>query len=221
MEELCNFWCVFQENIVVQLIIGAILGAIFSILTTIFIELIRKPRLEISITENSDHENNYPLRRHLILEVKNKNPIWLLKWVNREPAMHCKGTAMFLDINNKPLIENPISIRWCSLPEPSFGLGTNIIQTPSIYDFIPKIDIYPGESEKLVFTIKFDSESEFYGFNNFSYFSSSFKNPNYRIIANICYVDIEIKSSCKTINKRFIIKNEKGIVGFIIEEFKK
>ena len=82
-----------------EVFLGAILGTIFSIITTIIIERQRKPSLELRIGRIGVEDNyvNHPAKkaRFLYLELANKSlPEWL-GWISRSGALQCHGTITF------------------------------------------------------------------------------------------------------------------------------
>ena len=105
-------------------------------------------------------------------------------------------------------------VRWVGSPEP---IANQIINPADgtvqfvIRDFAraaaeSRIDVYPGEEELLDVAIRFDGESECYGWNNDSYLYN-WRNPNWRLLRVRCLVKVVITSSGQKCSDVFRLVN--------------
>jgi hypothetical protein len=71
-----------------------------------------------------------------------------------------------------------------------------LIHDPARYSLASRVDVYPGETERLDIVGKFDNDSECYGWSNESYFSNpAWRNPNRQLQSGRYLVHVIIVSS--------------------------
>jgi hypothetical protein len=157
-----------------------ILGAIVAILITIIVENARKPKLEIKLAEHHDNEylQNRPARsvRFLAVNIKNKPLPRLFRWMSRSAALQCHGSISFHHLDGQNVFGRTMSVRWSGSPEPvTIHLQIDntrvLFADPARLSLISRMDVYPGEKQRLDVSAKFDNEKECYGWSNESYFS--------------------------------------------------
>ncbi|HAD07740.1 MAG TPA: hypothetical protein DCE76_11345 [Anaerolineaceae bacterium] len=169
-------------------VLEIILGAIIAIVITVLVESFRKPKLELKIDDPADIlYTNRPVQnvRFLRIELKNKSLPKMFQWLQRSAALQCHGTIEFYHLDGQNVFGRAMPIRWSSSPEPvpMFGvIGDQkvLLFDPARFTLTPRIDVYPGESERLDIAAKFDDDTECYGWSNESYFSNPvWRNPNW------------------------------------------
>ncbi|GAB4374931.1 MAG: hypothetical protein Kow0042_19920 [Calditrichia bacterium] len=93
-----------------------------------------------------------------------------------------------------------------------------LVFDPSRFTLTPRIDVYPGESERLDVAAKFDDETECYGWSNESYFSEpAWRNPNWRLPTGRYLVKITIVSAGEKFSRIFRLVNDVPRQDFRIE----
>jgi hypothetical protein len=97
---------------------SVILGGIITILTAIFVENMRRPRLILRIIMPADlHYQGRPANRakYLLLEIENKSLPSFARWMSRNAALQCHGTSTFHHLDGQKLFGRSMDIRWSSL----------------------------------------------------------------------------------------------------------
>lgn len=167
-------------------IIGVVLGGLISILTVIFVENLRKPKLELSIADPDDKEygEEHPARkivgvnrvRYLGISLVNKSLSRWYRWMSRNAALQCRGSITFHHLDGQNVFGRAMPVRWSYTPEPIPLVG--IINDKQINIFDParltlesRVDVYPGEFQRLDVAARFNNKDECYGWNNENYFS--------------------------------------------------
>jgi hypothetical protein len=214
-----------------SLIIGSIIGILGSVGTAIAIEYLRKPKLSLSIerpTLDLPYPEGHPARRlrNLRILVHNKPLPYLVRWMIRAPALQCRATITFHDVNDgQDIFGRAMDGRWANTPQPV----ATILVTPrgeqySIFDLArfsldSRIDIYPDETEMLDIACRCDDDVECYGWNNETYFSTPrWRNPNWRLPGGQRYlVKVIITSSGQKQFGCFQIMNNVPIADFRLE----
>jgi hypothetical protein len=207
-------------------IIEVVLGAVVAILITIWVESLRKPRLILEIGEPSDIAyTNRPAQnaRFLGLMLINKSLPRVFRWLQRNAALQCHGTIEFYHLDGQNVFGRSMPIRWSGSPEPvpmliSIDRQTLMLSDPARFTLAPRIDVYPGESERLDVAAKFDDEQECYGWSNESYFSNPvWRNPNWRLPAGRYLVKVTVVSAGEKFSRIFRLVNDVPSHGFRIE----
>lgn len=181
-----------------------IIGALIAIAITIFVEIMRKPNLRIDIADPHDHayNNNHPANegRFLAVFVRNEPLPWLARWMSRNTASACHAMITFHHLDGQNIFGRAMAGRWSRTPEPVPGIITIGNQQGVFFDHsrmmgIQRIDISPGEAERLDIAAKFDQDDECYGWSNENYFSTPlWKNPNWQLPSNRYLVRILVRS---------------------------
>jgi hypothetical protein len=175
----------------VMTILGVVVGAIIAVIITIFIENLRKPKLELKIAPPVNREyQDRPANsvRFLGLYLINKPLPFFAKWMSRNAALQCHRTITFHHLNDgQNFFGRAMAIRWSGSPEPislQFSIDGKLysIVDPRKLTLASKIDIYTDEQGRLNVAARFDNENECYGWNNESYFSKPvWRNADWRL----------------------------------------
>lgn len=217
-----------------QLIIGAILGTLTSLVTSfavaVFVERMRIPRLIVSIETpplDQPYPQGAPVRemRSLRVLVHNEAPSGI--WENlleRNPALQCRATITFHHLNGQNVLGRSMRGRWSGTPEPVpvpvIGPGG---QQFHLFDFSrltleTAIDIHPGERELLDIANRADNDEECYGWNNETYFSTPpWRNPNWKLSKGRYLVKVIVTSSGKKASECFRLVNDVSRGDFRLE----
>jgi hypothetical protein len=196
------------------LIIGAIIGAIASIITSglvaMFVEFMRRPRLKLSIEtpprdapRYNPPRNNVSEARFVRVIVHNEQlPGWA-RWMLRGPALQCKAAITFHHHDNEQNVFGEVmNGRWSGSQEPvplpvigPAGQQFQILDCTRL-TLGSQIDIYPGRDEALDIVTRFDNDDPRYGWNNEAYFSTPlWRNPKWVLPSGRYLVKVIINSS--------------------------
>jgi len=207
-------------------IVGVVLGAIIAILITIWLENLRKPNLEIRIASPADVQykgSPATQARFLGLELINKPlPRWA-RWMSRDAAIQCHGTITFHHLDGQNVFGRAMPIRWSGSPEPiAMRLVVDdkhiFIADPARFTLTPRIDVYPGEAERLDVASRFDNEDECYGWSNESYFSNPvWRNPDWKLPSGRYLVKVTVISAGDKCTGIFRLINDVAQQDFRVE----
>jgi len=199
-------------------IVEVVLGAIIAIATTIYLENLRKPKLELRIALHKDvpYSSRYPAAeaRFLYLELINKPMPWWARWMSRDVAMQCHGTINFCDYDGQNIFDRAMPIRWSRSPEPvpMRGVvdGKQIeIFDPALLNLVRRVDVYPGQPEPLDVAARFDGDDECYGWSNESYFSDPpWRNPRWKLPSGCYLVHVSIDWAGEKCTGTFRLMND-------------
>ena len=99
-------------------ILGAIIGSIMAGLIIIWIEILRKPRLELNLMDPVDMTfQNQPATHMRALRVKLTDksiPRWI-RWMYRYPALQCHGNISFHYLDGQNVFGRSMTLRWLLL----------------------------------------------------------------------------------------------------------
>ncbi len=210
-----------------------ILGALIAVMITIGVENLRRPRLSMFI-EQPPYDPSYPSvpipapaknARFLRVMLGNKPLAFWARWMERAPALQCRATITFRE-EHQNATERTMTGRWSSTPQPipvpimdlSGGVQFRIIDIDKMAaDY--RIDVYPGESERLDIAAQFDDESDCYGWNNESYFSNPpWRNANLRLAPGNYLVTATVSSSGRKLTQNFRLRNTGNRMTFSLEQ---
>jgi hypothetical protein len=179
-----------------ELVLGALLGAVLSALTsiaiTVWVERLRQPRLRLSIetppTDAVYQNRPATFARYVRVWVVNEQPAGWVKWIMRQTALQCRAEITFHHLDGQNVFGRTMAGRWAGTPEPTAipVVGPNGVEY-QILDFVrlttdSRIDIQPGDRTALDIAAKFDSEDVCYGWSNDAYFvSTPWRNPAWRL----------------------------------------
>lgn len=198
-------------------ILGAIIGSIIAGLITIWIEILRKPQLELDLMVPVDMTfQNQPATDMRALRVKLTNkslPRWI-RWMYRNPALQCHGNISFHHLDGQNVFGRSMTLRWAAAPEPNplriiIGGQQGLVFDPVRITHLQKMDVYPSESVDIDIAVKLDNDVECYGWSNESYFSNPPWRPvNWRLNQGRYVIQVTILSSGETISKLFRLIND-------------
>jgi hypothetical protein len=144
------------------------------------------------------------MRRNLRLELHNEPLPVLMRWMQRAAALYCSSEITFHYLNDgQPVVDQPMTVRWVRSPEPVASRivdAANLNETRFfIFDFSKplvqlRMDVYPGEHELLDVAVRFEGESDCYGWNNESYLHN-WRNPLWRLPRGRYLVKVVVSSS--------------------------
>ena len=205
-----------------------IFGAVVAILITIIVENVRKPKLEIKLAEHHDnaHLQNRPAKsvRFLAVDLLNKPLPWLFRWMSRSAALQSHGSISFHHLDGQNVFGRSMPIRWSGSPEPvpihlQIDNTRVLIADPARLSLISRMDVYPGEKQRLDVSAKFDDEKECYGWSNESYFSDpAWRNPDWKIPYGRYLVKVTVISSGEKVSGIYRLINDVAQLDFRLEE---
>ena len=208
-------------------VLSVVAGGIITILVTIAIEALRRPRLRIVIADpvDANYEPGRPARlgRYLYVDLVNDHLPWFARWMSRSPALQCSGTITFHHLDGQRFFASHMPARFSRTPEPvpiqfSIGQQTGAIFDPSRISPETRTDVYPGERTPMDIAAKFDGEDDSYGWSNLNYFSNpQWRNPDWRLPRGRYLVSVTISSSGQKCRALFRLMNEAGARDFRLE----
>lgn len=208
------------------IIVEVALGANVAILITIWVENLRKPGLELRIGPPVDRNyQRHPAEetRFLGLDLFNRPlPRWA-QWMSRAAAIQCHGSITFHHLDGQNVFGRSMPIRWSSSPEPiSMIIAVDdrriSITDPARFILTPRMDVYPGEAERLDVAARLDNERECYGWSNESYVSEPrWRNPNWELPLGRYLVKVIIISGGEKLTGLFRLINDVPRQDFRIE----
>ena len=217
---------------IAELLVGAVLGTVFSILTTIFTEWLRSPCIAIKLIDPRDLPLTFMKAtedppaaesknvRFLSLHIENKALPKGFRWLNRNTAMSCQGYISFHHLDGQNKFGRVMQPRWAGVPEPEFpwfvyaGKQTVIVD-PVRLRMGACIDIRPGVQEGLDVVVRFHGEEECYGWNNESYYSSTpGKNLNWQLPLGRYLVKVDIETSGTKVTRLYRLINDVKVQDF-------
>ena len=194
------------ESSPMELAVSIFFGGLITILTAMGVEYLRRPRLSLVIEAppldlpgNPDGKN---MRRNLRLRLRNESLPVGARWMQRAAASQCRGLITFHHLSDgQNLFDRAMAVRWVKSQEP---VANQIIAPDGSVQFYirdfsraateSRIDVYPGEEELLDVAVRFEGETECYGWNNDSYFYN-WRNPNWKLPRERYLVKVVITSS--------------------------
>jgi len=151
---------------------GTLIGALVSIGTVVFVEYLRRPRLELS-KEDPPLDNKYdppgsrPATEMRALRVRlfNKTLPWWAKWMVRAPALQCRAAITFHHLDDEQdIFGRAMEGRWASSPEPvPIVLPPAAPQAQQLV-LIPAggrgVDVYPGDRGRYLVRVGISSSGQ-------------------------------------------------------------
>jgi hypothetical protein len=202
-------------------IFSVVIGGIITIITAIFVENMRRPRLKLKIIEPLDITyKNRPANhtKYLLIGVENENLPSFVRWMSRNAALQCHGTISFHHLEDgQNVFGRAMDIRWSSAPEP---VPIRIDYNGHHLEFFDhhrfqasqRIDIYPGDKNEFAAVAKFDNEQECWGWNNESYFcKNTWRNDKWKLDKGRYLIKVTIYSSGENVSKVFRLINDVSI----------
>jgi hypothetical protein len=204
----------------VLMLVGTVLGAIFSFLLIVWVESERRPKVVMGIAPPVDRQyTGLPANDARFLEITVQNlalPRWL-GWLLRQAAGNCRATIALFQLDGEPVFKREIPARWSASPEPVATIE-GYIESPrqrlvlidrARISFTSQVDIPPGESERLGIAGRFDGDSDCYLWSNESYFSNpAWRNPDLRLPQGRYLLRVVVRSSGQKHVALFRINNQ-------------
>jgi hypothetical protein len=184
--------------------ISVVIGGLITVLTTIAVEYLRRPKLSLAIEDpplDAPSPDGKTMRRNLRLSLRNEPLPYGAGWMQRAAAIQCRGEITFHHLDGQNKFGRTMPVRWVRSPEP---IANQIIDPKGqvqfyIRDFAraatePRVDVPTGEEELLDIVVRFDHEPDCYGWNNDSY-AYNWRNPNWKLEKGRYLVKVVITSS--------------------------
>ena len=204
-------------------VIGVVVGGIISIVVTIVVESMRRPKLRISIVDPVDIDRLS--LRSLRLKVRNADLPRCARWMMRAPASRCHGKITFHHHDTgHDVFSRQMQTRWASQPEPAplIMIMPDGSQHPiwdlARLDFGLSADIVPGEAEVLDVAVRFKNEGDCYGWNNETYSIADKHNPKWKLGRGQYLVRVTMVSSGLIFSEIFRLVNDVGQQDFRLEK---
>jgi len=192
-----------------EIVLSVIFGGLITVLTAMWVEYQRRPRLRIYI---EDPPVDLPVlavglwagvaKRHLRVRLRNEPLPRIARWMQRAAALQCRAEITFHHLNDgQDVFSRAMAARWAKSPEPIasqiLDLAGNVrfqIQDFSRTTIESRIDVYPGEEEILDIAVRFSDGPDCYGWNNESYFNN-WRTPGWKLTPGRYLVRAVVTSS--------------------------
>jgi hypothetical protein len=192
----------------VEVVISIFVGGLITVLTAVYVEYLRTPRLHLSI-EQPPCDVPYPPgkrqaqnARYLRLKLSNKPLPSIARWMQRSAALQCRGEITFHHLNDgQDVFGRGMSVRWTNFPQP---IANEILDLQGnvqfrIRDWVraataSRVDVYPGEEQLLDVAVRLDADIDCYGWSDESYFNG-WRNPNWKLPQGRYLVKVVVTSS--------------------------
>lgn len=207
--------------------IGIVGGGIVAILTTISVEALRRPKLHLRIAApiEADYPAGRPAKhgRALTIELVNDPLPPFARWMSRNAALQCRGAITFHNLDGQRFFANEMPVRFARSPQPLpievvIGDIRGAVLDPSRLTSDSRVDVYPGEMTPLDIAVKFDGETEAYGWSNLSYVSAPpWRHPDWKLPPGRFLVAVIVFSSGQKCEGLFRLLNEGGPKDFRLE----
>jgi hypothetical protein len=210
-------------------ILFTFLGAVIAIITTVIVESLRQPKLQIRLSKIGEKEFSVPHPakkiRSLYLELINQSFPKGMGWLTRTPALQCHGTITFYHLDGQDVFGRSMQIRWTNLPNPipiNINVGNKIypLFDPAKFNHATRVDVYPGgtESERFNVASRFDDENDCYGWCNENLYKEPlWRNLDWKLPSGRYLVKVVITSSAKKVCRLFRLINDVSMSDFRLE----
>lgn len=216
-----------EPSAMVTTAIGIIGGGIVAILTTIAVEVLRRPKLRLRIAAVIDapYPAGRPAKhgRALTIDLINEPLPRLARWMSRSAALQCRGVITFHNVDGQRFFANEMPVRFAHSAQPLpmevvIGNTHGIVVDPLRLTADSRIDVYPGESTPLDVAVKFDGEDVAYGWSNLSYVSNPpWRHPDWRLPQGRFLISVTVFSSGQKCEGLFRLLNQGGPRDFRLE----
>lgn len=187
------------------LLLGGIVGWLFSLLTIALLEYFRRCNFSFDVGEEALLKNSQNNEfKFLHIRVSNvMRPFWQAWFLGNLTANNARIWVSFYDYESKNVILK-INGRWTSKKEP-VNYETNKIDISEAL-LVPRETIPPGETVNVSVAIKKQDRQPFFGFNNESYLENWLKK-DYELADKKYIVDIKLSAEGKTYGCQFLLQN--------------
>jgi hypothetical protein len=218
-----------MTNIIVT-IIAVVIGGLLNMVVAVWAEHRRQANLRPNIREPDDADlllNGASVGqfRSLKIQVMNVPSGWLGKWM-RSPALQARALVSFHRVaDGREIFGRRMEGRWANSlqPTPTPVVDTNgnvslFIHDPERLSAGSRVDIYPGESALLDVAVRFQGDTDCYGWNNETYFAQPYgKNPSWRLASGVFLVKVTITSTGRKCEGVFRLINDVPYDAFRLE----
>jgi hypothetical protein len=209
--------------------IGIVVGAIVAIIITITVETLRRPKLRMRLAPAQ--EVQYSLGspasagKYLHADLVNEPLPWLFRWLSRDPALQCRGTVTFHNLDGGRYFAASMPIRFSRSPQPvplqiagNNGF-TAVLIDPDRMSLESRVDVHAGESTPFDIAVKFDSDVDCYGWSNQNYFCDpQWRHPDWKLPPGRYLVGATIQSSGVKCSGVFRLLNQGSTNDFRLEK---
>ncbi|MEN9328403.1 MAG: hypothetical protein RI947_1211 [Candidatus Parcubacteria bacterium] len=182
----------WQVEAFVATIVGAvanIIWVIMGVFLALSLDSVRKPQFELSVDESMHtdvrYQNGQRWKFYRIKVVNKSIPHWL-RWIfpftTRETAEQVQGVVVFKQLGRT------MKGRWAYASELQYPNKTDYIH---MSNFPEPVTIAAGQAEPLDLLVKYEHDSEAYGWNNESYLHD-WKVPQYRLMTGDWEVYVQV-----------------------------
>lgn len=200
--------------------IGAFLGALLSLLVSIYIEFQRKPKLHFEI-EDPPHDSKptggIKDARFLRVLLCNEPMPRFLKWLDRNPAMQCYGEVQFYHFEDgAQIFSKPMPIRWGASNEPYTLQVLPDKSSALVFDYVKYNsafyrNCFPGIKEPIDVAARFDDDEECFGWTSENYLSKEgWRNPEWKLSKGRYLAKVTVHSSGESVSAIFQLENTVG-----------
>jgi hypothetical protein len=186
--------------------LSIIVGGLITIATAMAVEYFRRPKLALSIEAppcDVPYAQNRPANnaRHLRLKLRNEALPRGLRWMQRAAALQCRGEITFHHLDGQNIFGRQMPVRWANSPQP---IASQIVDTHGVTQYVildftrmasaARMDVYPGDEEIVDVAVRFDDETDCYGWNDEAYIHQ-WRNPDWKLARDRYLVKVVITSS--------------------------
>jgi hypothetical protein len=198
-----------------------VLGAVISGFVAVFLDWLKRPKLEISIDESqlspkTVNAEGTVLENYTAVRVVVTNTRRWPQWWPRQTLIRAVAQITFHDAQTgADLFNRTMRGRWASLPQPEVVVLVEGKKTlwadPALIANVPEIDIPWGEVEPLDIAARFQSDSDAYGWSNDSYYDQQkrYRAERWRLPFERCLVKVVVQGSgercravCRLVNPK-------------------
>jgi len=203
-------------------LIGTLIGAILSILTTMLIEKQRRPKLSLSIeSPPADLLFSGGSKGRVLRIFLSNSPLpKKLNWISRDVALQCFGEICFYHASDgTAYFSKPMPIRWTGSEEPFTDqiLGGTTVHLFDIskYHAAFKRDCFPGIPEAIDVVGRFDNDVDCYGYSNDSYLpGKNLRNDDWKLPPGRYLITVRIYTAGESILDAYKLENLGNRVDF-------
>jgi hypothetical protein len=208
-----------------EALLGMLVGAFF----IIRVEEFRKPCLKLVLlpTRAADYPEGRPAKRAHVITLQAFNQVlpWWAKWMSRNAAQQCRGAITFHHLDGQDIFGRAMPVKWVRTPEalplpiqlPNGNLFAFLVD-PERLMRDPRIDIAPGEAAELDVVVRFDGDSECYGWNMDSYKSNPpWRNPAWKLPVGRFLIRVTVFSGDQSCSGVFRLINDVPTDAFRLE----
>lgn len=198
-----------------------VLGAVVSGFVAVILDWLRRPKLTISIGEpplpvkTVDAEGNI-LENYTAVRALAANTRRWPRWWPRQTLIRASALITFHDPRTgADLFNRSMRGRWASLPQPEIMVLVEGKKTlwadPALIANVPEIDIPWGEVEPLDIAVRFQNDSDAYGWSNDSYYDQQkrYRPERWRLPLEGCLVRAIVQGSGERCSAVYRLVNSK------------